>query len=49
VATDDEIELPFWTNLEKDDILIFGKPPEQTDSDHKNGIARFGGPWRAPS
>jgi hypothetical protein len=34
---------------ENDDVLIFGKSPEQKFEDAKNGISRFGGTWRKPS
>lgn len=32
-----------------DEVLIFGKSPEQDERDHKDGVARLGGMWRTPS
>lgn len=31
------------------DVIIFGKSPEIVANDTRNGVARFGGAWRAPS
>lgn len=32
-----------------DDVLIFGKSPEQVLEDHAQGVSRFGGLWRTPN
>ncbi|MGH8845967.1 MAG: hypothetical protein ACREXG_00555 [Polaromonas sp.] len=32
-----------------DEVLLFGKSPEQEAEDLRNGVARFGGDWRQPS
>jgi len=31
------------------DVIVFGKSPETEARDIENGVARFGGTWRAPS
>ncbi|MDO9043283.1 MAG: hypothetical protein Q7U64_13250 [Desulfocapsaceae bacterium] len=42
---------PFYVKQpdENNDVLVFGKSPEQRNEDSVNGISRFGGLWRAPS
>ena len=32
-----------------DEVILFGKSPEQDAEDLRNGVARFGGDWRQPS
>ena len=34
---------------ERDDVIMFGKSPEQEADDLALGVARFGGMWRVPS
>jgi hypothetical protein len=44
-----KIEPPIHLNTGHDDVLIFGKSPEQKISDLEKGISRLGGRWRVPS